>query len=664
MTNLPTLRVRSPRLVVAIFWMHLGLAFAAGPTARILDAHSHHLGFEGQREWKDLDGQEPEGRSLQMEFQGRANAQPSTLFIRQRDVKLKWPVLLNGRKLGTLDLIEYPEVATLLIPPGVLRDGPNSLSILSPEAPDDIFIEEIALDPRPPEDARRDGVVRVRVTDKDTHQPLPCRITVAEAKGALAALTARPAAALAVRPGVIYSANGATEIGLPGGEYTIYATRGFEYGVAERKVSVRAGSAEDVAMEIGNEVPAPGLAACDTHIHTLTYSGHGDATADERVLTIAGEGLELAVASEHNRHVDYSEAAQRLGVADRFTYVIGNEVTTAVGHFIAFPVASPSAAIPDAKLTAWPELMRSIRGVPGVNVLVLNHPRDTHNNFIPFAPENFDAITGDNLRDGEPFSFDAIEVCNSGTLQSDDMQSFRDWFALLNHGYRVTAVGSSDSHDVSRFIVGQGRTYIACDDHDPGHLNVEEACRALKAGRACVSMGLLVRLTVNGRFEPGDLATHLGDDIDVVARVFGPSWVQVDRVDLFANGIKIGESPVQAIEGRAGEKAVVQWRRPRPRHDVHLVAIAHGSPVTAPYWAIPYPYQPTDRVRQPRVLGATNPVWLDADGDGKFTPAREYAKQVIEQSGGDAAKLEAALAHYDSTVRAQTVALRRLTKAN
>jgi len=449
------------------------------------------------------------------------------------------------------------------------------------------------------------------------------------------------------------------EIGLPAGEYTIYATRGFEYGVAEKKVSVLAGSVEDISLEIASEVPTPGLAACDTHIHTFTYSGHGDATADERVLTIAGEGLELAVASEHNRHVDYSEAAQRLGVADRFTYVIANEVTTNAGHFIAFPVANPSAAVPDAKLTAWPELMRSIRGVPGVNVIVLNHPRDTHNNFVPFAPVNFDAATGDNLRESEPFTFDAIEVCNSGTLQSDYMQSFPDWFALLNHGYRVTAVGSSDSHDVSRFIVGQGRTYIACDDHDPGRLNVEDACRALKAGHAYVSMGLLVRLTVNDRFEAGDLATTLGEEIDVRVHVLGPSWTQADRVELFANGIKIRETAVPARD-RAGEKALVHWRLPRPPHDVHLVAIAHGPPVTAPYWAIPNPYQPTNRVRQPCVLGATNPVWLDADGDGKFTSAREYAKQAIEQSRGDAVKLESTLATYDATVRVQAEALRRM----
>src|SRR5688500_15951270 len=82
-------------------------AGAAEESRRVLDTTSHHLGFEGEREWRDLDGQTPEGRSLEIQFEARANPQPATLFIRQRDVKLRWPVLLNGRKLGTLDLMEY-----------------------------------------------------------------------------------------------------------------------------------------------------------------------------------------------------------------------------------------------------------------------------------------------------------------------------------------------------------------------------------------------------------------------------------------------------------------------------------------------------------------------------------------------------------------------------
>jgi hypothetical protein len=627
---------------------------------RILDSHVHHLGLEGEREWRDLDGATPEARSLQISFEAHANAQPATLFIRQRDVKLKWTVLLNGRKLGALDLMEYPEIATITLPPGTLREGANQLSILSPEMPDDIFIDEIALDSRAPAQACRDGTIQVRVKDRDSQAPLPSRLTIADARGALAPLSVEPGKPLAVRPGVVYTGDGQATIGLPAGEYTLYASRGPEYGVAERKISVRAGSAEDIVLEIAREMPTPQLVACDTHIHTFTYSKHGDASTEDRVLTLAGEGIELAIASDHNVYADYSDVARRLKVADDFTLVLGDEVTTTAGHFIAFPIASTQAPLPDAKLTDWPALMQSIRSVPGVQAVILNHPRDVHNSFVPFAPENFDATSGDNRR-GPDFTFDAIEVCNSGTLQSDFMRSFRDWFALLNHGYRVTAVGSSDSHDVSRFIVGQGRTYIPCDDTHPGRLDIDEACRNLKAGHAYVSLGLLTRLKVNDQFEAGDLATSLGDQIKVEIRVLGPAWAQADHVELYANGIKIREQAI-ATPGAAGEKARIEWRLPRPANDTYLVAIASGPGVTAPYWAIPLPYQPTDRIRQPKVIGANNPVWLDADGDGRFSSARDYAQAILQRTSGDPAKVADDLKAYDAAVAGQVEALKSKQK--
>jgi hypothetical protein len=256
---------------------------------------------------------------------------------------------------------------------------------------------------------------------------------------------------------------------------------------------------------------------------------------------------------------------------------------------------------------------------------------------------------------GPDFSFDAIEVANSGTLQSDFMRSFRDWFTLLNRGYRVTAVGSSDSHDVSRFIVGQGRTYLVCDDRNPGKIDVDAACRSIKGGRAGVSLGLLTRVTVDGKCEPGDLA-KVGDEITVGVKVLGPSWAQADKVALFANGMKIREQTIPAGV-RAGEKASVEWKLLRQSHDVHLVAIASGPGVVAPYWAVPSPYQPTDRVRQPRVIGATNPVWLDMDGDGAFSAARKYAEVLLKRAGSSAQKIVPALSGYDEAVAAQVAGL-------
>ena len=46
------------------------------------------------------------------------------------------------------------------------------------------------------------------------------------------------------------------------------------------------------------------------------------------MLTLAGEAIELPIATDHNKHIDYTDLAIELGVRKYFTPVIGNEVTT------------------------------------------------------------------------------------------------------------------------------------------------------------------------------------------------------------------------------------------------------------------------------------------------------------------------------------------------
>jgi len=241
-------------------------------------------------------------------------------------------------------------------------------------------------------------------------------------------------------------------------------------------------------------------------------------------------------------------------------------------------------------------------------------------------------------------------------LQSDLMLAFRDWFALLNHGYRIFGVGSSDCHDVSRYIVGQGRTYVKCKDDNAGNISVEEACDSFRQGRLLVSMGLLTQMTVDDKFGVGDLATGVGELMRVTVTVLSPSWVSADRVELYANGMKIREQQIEA-QVNAVEKTRITWMIPKPAYDAHLVAIASGPPVTGPFWAIPKPYQPTSRVWEPRVLGATNPIWVDGDGDAKFTAPRTYAKEIVARVGTEPAKLIPELAKYDEAVAAQTASL-------
>jgi hypothetical protein len=263
-----------------------------------------------------------------------------------------------------------------------------------------------------------------------------------------------------------------------------------------------------------------------------------------------------------------------------------------------------------------------MRATPGVKVIVLNHPRSVHSKFRPFGPENFDATTGEN-RAGLDFGFDALEAINSGAQQTDYMLVLRDWFALLNRGHRIVAVGARDSHDVSRFIVGQARTYIRARDENPGQIDIEEACTNLIAGRASVSMGLLAEMTVDDRFSVGDLATDLPEKVRIHVKVWGPSWVKAEKVELFANGVKLQESTFGTTRDIGGLKGSVSWIVPRPRQDTHFVAIATSPAVTAPFWAMSRPYQPASPKWKGRSIGLTNPIWLDGDGDGRFTAVNE-----------------------------------------
>jgi len=669
----PGSNASSPRrwsLAAGLVWL---MALGAPSHAAVLHARTVHLRSGDQPEWEQFATRTPDGPRLDLTFNAPRNDTEATLFIRQDEVRQDWNVELNGKRIGRLFTMEADLVHTIGVPAGALKEGENKLSIVPPKANDDILIHEVVLELKPSREATAEGTLAVRVTEKGA--PVPSRITIVDSRGALAALVAITNAApgrLAARPGVVYG-DGTANIGLRVGTYTVYASRGFEYSVATQTVRIAKGESRTLALSLTREVETRGLVGCDTHVHTVTHSGHGDCHLDERMFTLAGEGIELPIATDHNTNINYDLPAERTGMRRWFTPVAGNEVTTPAGHFNIFPVAA-GAPVPDYKLMDWTKLDAALRATPGVRVVVLNHPRNVHNNFQPFAATNFNAVSGENKR-GPDFQFDAMELLNSSAQQSDYMLVYRDWFALLNYGYRVTGVGSSDSHDVSRYIVGQGRTYIETDDADTARIDVAAACSNLLAGRALVSMGLLARMTVNDRFRVGDLVTNVGDQLRVSVNVAAPSWSSATRVELFANGVRVRERAPGILPGQsavtskgsgltgaatrqdAGGTFGVEWVLPRPAHDVYLIVIATGPGVDAAFWATPKPYQPTSPGWTNRVVAVTNPIWVDADGDGRFMPARGYAKHLVEKHGRELARLLRALADFDEAVAAQAASL-------
>jgi hypothetical protein len=435
----------------------------------------------------------------------------------------------------------------------------------------------------------------------------------------------------------------------------IYAGRGFEYSVDRVAVDLARGATASRRLTIRREVDTTGWAAMDTHVHTATFARHGDATIEERMLTIAGEGIELPVSAEHNARVDFEAPARAAAVRPYFAPVLGTEVTTpALGHFNVFPVPAGGRDI-DQRSPDWARLRQSIAAAVARPVIVLNHGRDVHGGFRPLGPARHIGIAGEDL-DGWPLPANAIEIVNSGAVLSDGLALPRDWMGLLNRGLMLTPVGSSDSHDVARYIVGQGRTYVRCDDRHPDAIDPTRAMDSLRRGQVTVSYGLLTEIDVAGH-GPGELVGPRRE-LAVRIRVKGPGWSRAERVGLYVNGIQVREEAIP--DGtKAGVKWEATWRLPTPGHDVHLVAVATGPGIAAPYWPTAKPYQPTSTAFTPYVLGVSGAVFVDADGSGTFESALAYARRELA-GASQGRRLVARLSRYDAAVATQAASLLRV----
>ncbi|MCB9940392.1 MAG: CehA/McbA family metallohydrolase [Planctomycetaceae bacterium] len=645
------------RLALVLFALYQ-LIQPASAESVVITERLHHLRVGAEREWSGFPAT-AESHELNRVFDANSNEGPGTLRLRQQDVKQNWEVRLNDKHLGLLRVDENDMIVYFDIPAGVLVDGENRLTVQQQgDKSDDVRVGETWIDTRPVSQVLNEATVEVSVVDAATQQPTPCRITILNNSGALQSPGCESSDHLAVRPGIVFTSTGQASFGLPAGSYTLIAGRGFEYSIDETMFTLESGETISRKLSIRREVPTKGYVACDTHVHTRTHSGHGDATVQERMITIAAEGIELPIATDHNSHIDHEPFARKMNVRQYFTPVIGNEVTTRTGHFNIFPVAL-GAKTPDHRSDEWKHTLDGIFATPSVRVAILNHARDLHGGTTPFGPKQFNDAVGENTA-GWHMGFNAMEVVNSGATQTDVLQLFHDWMAVLNRGYSVTPVGSSDSHDVGRHFVGQGRTYIRCDDREPGNINVDQAVINFVHGKVMVSYGLLTEMKINGEFRSGDLAKVSGDEVVVELRVLGPHWVSADKIMLFANGELVREATIEPSDRSTQPAGVIwsdQWKLPTPRHDVHLVAIALGPGIESLHWRTAKPYQPDTIDPGTHVLGCSGAVWLDIDGNGKRSSARSYSEQVVMKANGDLDGLIRELAGYDGAVAAQAASL-------
>lgn len=488
------------------------------------------------------------------------------------------------------------------------------------------------------------GVLRYQILDADGN-PAPARLTFIAPDGSRPQLfpndQARPGD-LAVRRNVVYTLSGSGAITVPVGTYTVWASRGMEYEVESRTIEITPYHEAIWTPRLERELDTTGWVSGDFHLHTLTHSGHGDSNMPERVISLIGEGVEFAVATDHNHNTDYEPTMQDLGVPDALRAVVGNEVSTPIGHFNAFPLDADEPII-DPEIHDGHELFKIIREQKNdfgtVPVVQVNHPRWGGIDY--FGSFGLDPVTA--TTDNEKFSydFDSVEIFNEnegwGYIDADESDlplgsgSFsvlRDWFNLLNRGHRIAAVGNSDSHDVASELAGWPRNYIASSTDVPHLIDPAEIAANIRAKRVYTTYGPIVDFSVNGVPMGGDTNTtpstpHDRDAgwVDIAMRVRVPTWIDCDRVMIVVNGEIMKTIDVSDQHGVLRLDTVERlklsgdsWVSLLVEGDDPLDPIVHtqGRPIYP--WAV------------------LNPVWVDADNDGRWTAPVEQARIALRQN--------------------------------
>ena len=167
---------------------------------------------------------------------------------------------------------------------------------------------------------------------------------------------------------------------------------------------------------------------------------------------------------------------------------------------------------------------------------------------------------------------------------TDRFEMLDDWFAFLNAGFDVSAVGNSDSHNTLD-EVGLPRTFVASGSDRPIAASAAEIDRNLKKGHAVISAGPFIDFQIlSGQASAGvgdTLTAPEGQPLQARVRVQSASWFAVDRVEIYRNGLQEAVFFVDPDTTREAQvEKTVDFDRvldlERPTVDSWYVVMAYG----------------------------------------------------------------------------------------
>jgi hypothetical protein len=247
---------------------------------------------------------------------------------------------------------------------------------------------------------------------------------------------------------VFFAPHGGIDEQMPEGRYQVYVTRGIEYSLWDSAehgdpdgVQLIAGARTRLDVVLHREVDTSGFISADLHVHAAPSHDSG-VSLSKRVTTMACEGVEYVVATDHDVITDYRPAIEELGLDRWLQASSGLEVTSIeVGHYLGFPLLidynRPKGGALDWTGMTPAEVIDSVAALgaysPDETIVFIGHPRDgilgyfDQFGFSPFAgslrsPEVstplLNLLGGNDLLRSENFTldFEALELLNGKRL--------------------------------------------------------------------------------------------------------------------------------------------------------------------------------------------------------------------------------------------------------
>ena len=423
-----------------------------------------------------------------------------------------------------------------------------------------------------PIECKPSGMIRVRIVDDETGEPIAARVYLTDAVGA-----AWPGSAqirVDVHGNAWFHADGAFTARVSG-KARLRVVRGIEYEAAESEIAVPPDGEVETTVRLRrwSHMAADGWYSGDVHVH-LHYGGEYELTPADASLAQRAEDvnfLNMMVANQgsgwvHDReHFDgadspFSDASHVLRWGEEYR-------NNLYGHMCLFGI--------DALV---PPIYSGFAGSEHRHDLPANSEAAAHchtiGGTISYAHPMFDRIDLDRVfSESDTHSVEAKELpvdAALGLIDAVDVMSYpgsnietaKLWYKLLNCGLRLAATAGTDTFmncaDQDEFSnpPAGDRVFVRVD----GALSTPSWCEGVRAGRTFVTNAPMLSLeaTAGGAATPNhgigdEIAAHAGDVLRIHAEA--GSHVPMERIDLIVNG----EVVASANAGRGGQHAVLAY---------------------------------------------------------------------------------------------------------